>query len=54
MHAQSPQPTGQMDFAAAIHPWPGQSALHSCDLVNWRLVNHAIRQVPQPRYAGFD
>lgn len=29
---------------------PGLPVLHSKDLVNWRLVNHAIRQVPHPSY----
>lgn len=29
---------------------PGLPILHSRDLVNWRLVNHAIKQVPHPKY----
>ncbi|MDX6766456.1 MAG: glycoside hydrolase 43 family protein [Candidatus Methylacidiphilales bacterium] len=29
---------------------PGLPILHSKDLVNWRLVNHALRQVPHPSY----
>lgn len=31
---------------------PGLPILHSRDLVNWMIINHAIRQVPHPRYAG--
>jgi beta-xylosidase len=31
---------------------PGLPILHSRDLVNWRLVNHALRQVPHPSYAA--
>jgi beta-xylosidase len=30
---------------------PGLPILHSRDLVNWELVNHAVKQVPHPRYA---
>jgi len=30
---------------------PGLPILHSRDLVNWRLVNHALRELPDPRYA---
>lgn len=29
---------------------PGLPILHSRDLVNWKLINHAIRQVPHPSY----
>ncbi len=29
---------------------PGLPILHSRDLVNWTLVNHAIKNVPHPRY----
>ena len=31
---------------------PGLPILHSRDLVNWRLVNHAIENVPDPSYAN--
>jgi beta-xylosidase len=31
---------------------PGLPILHSRDLVHWRLANHAVRQVPHPRYAA--
>lgn len=37
--------------ASSFHCAPGLPILHSRDLVNWRLVNHAIRQVPHPSYA---
>ncbi|BCU78401.1 glycoside hydrolase 43 family protein [Luteolibacter sp. LG18] len=30
---------------------PGLPILHSRDLVNWTLVNHALRELPHPRYA---
>lgn len=30
---------------------PGLPILHSRDLVNWRIVNHALRQVPHPSYS---
>ena len=29
---------------------PGLPVLHSRDLVNWRIINHAIRNVPHPGY----
>lgn len=29
---------------------PGLPILHSKDLVNWRLINHAIKQMPLPDY----
>ncbi|MFI5337864.1 MAG: glycoside hydrolase 43 family protein [Opitutales bacterium] len=37
--------------ASSFNCTPGLPILHSRDLVNWSLVNHAIRQVPHPRYA---
>ncbi len=38
--------------ASSFNCTPGLPILHSRDLVNWRLVNHAIRNVPHPSYAG--
>src|SRR6478735_6427351 len=29
---------------------PGLPILHSTDLVNWTLMNHALAKVPDPRY----
>jgi beta-xylosidase len=37
--------------ASSFNCTPGLPILHSRDLVNWTLVNHAIQQVPHPRYA---
>lgn len=37
--------------SSSFHCTPGLPILHSRDLVNWRLVNHAIRQVPHESYA---
>lgn len=37
--------------ASSFNCTPGLPILHSRDLVNWELVNHAIQQVPHPRYA---
>jgi beta-xylosidase len=37
--------------ASSFTDTPGLPILHSRDLVNWRLVNHAIKQVPHERYA---
>lgn len=36
--------------ASSFNCTPGLPILHSRDLVNWRLVNHAIRKVPHPFY----
>ncbi|MFN3408243.1 MAG: glycoside hydrolase 43 family protein [Limisphaerales bacterium] len=36
--------------ASSFNCTPGLPLLHSRDLVNWRLVNHAVRQVPGERY----
>jgi beta-xylosidase len=36
--------------ASSFNCTPGLPILHSRDLVNWRLVNHAIRNVPHPSY----
>lgn len=30
---------------------PGLPILHSQDLVNWTIINHAIKNLPHPRYA---
>jgi beta-xylosidase len=30
---------------------PGLPILHSRDLVNWRIVNHALKNLPHPRYS---
>jgi len=30
---------------------PGLPILHSRDLVNWTIVNHALKNLPDPRYA---
>ena len=35
---------------SSFHCTPGLPILHSRDLVNWRLVNHAIENVPHPSY----
>lgn len=35
--------------ASSFNCTPGLPILHSRDLVNWRLVNHAIRNNPDPR-----
>ena len=37
--------------ASSFNCTPGLPILHSCDLVNWTLLNHAIKNVPDPRYA---
>jgi beta-xylosidase len=36
--------------ASSFHCAPGLPILHSRDMVNWQLVNHALRQVPGPGY----
>ncbi len=37
--------------ASSFNCTPGLPILHSKDLVNWTLVNHAVRNLPHPRYA---
>ena len=37
--------------ASSFTDTPGLPILHSRDLVNWTIVNHAIDRVPDPRYA---
>jgi beta-xylosidase len=36
--------------ASSFNCTPGLPILHSRDLVNWTIVNHAIKNVPHPRY----
>jgi beta-xylosidase len=36
--------------ASSFHCTPGLPILHSRDLVNWTLVNHAVKNLPHPRY----
>lgn len=38
--------------ASSFNCAPGLPILHSTDLVNWSLVNHAIRRVPHPSYSA--
>jgi len=37
--------------ASSFNCTPGLPILHSKDLVNWRIINHAIKNVPHSRYA---
>ena len=37
--------------ASSFNCTPGLPILHSRDLVNWTLINHALKNVPHPRYA---
>lgn len=36
--------------ASSFTDTPALPILHSRDLVNWRLINHAVRNLPHPRY----
>ena len=36
--------------ASSFNCTPGLPILHSRDLVNWRIVNHALKRVPDARY----
>ncbi|HEX9045945.1 MAG TPA: glycoside hydrolase 43 family protein, partial [Verrucomicrobiae bacterium] len=36
--------------ASSFNCTPGLPILHSRDLVNWRLVNHAVENLPHPRF----
>jgi len=36
--------------ASSFNCTPGLPILHSTDLVNWTLVNHALKNLPDPRY----
>lgn len=38
-------------IASSFNCVPGLPILHSHDLVNWTLVNHALTELPHPRYA---
>ncbi len=45
-------PVGE-DFyltASSFNCTPGLPILHSRDLVNWTIINHAVRNVPHQRY----
>jgi beta-xylosidase len=37
--------------ASSFNCTPGLPILHSKDLVNWTIVNHAVKNLPHPRYA---
>jgi beta-xylosidase len=37
--------------ASSINYTPGLPILHSKDLVNWRIINHAVENLPHPRYS---
>src|SRR4051812_17905307 len=37
--------------ASSFNCTPGLPILHSTDLVNWTLINHALKNLPHPRYA---
>ncbi len=37
--------------ASSFTDTPGLPILHSRDLVNWRLINHAVKNLPHERYA---
>jgi beta-xylosidase len=37
--------------ASSFNCTPGLPILHSPDLVNWTIINHALKHVPHPRYA---
>jgi beta-xylosidase len=37
--------------ASSFNCTPGLPILHSKDLVNWTIINHALKNLPQPRYA---
>ncbi|HTY86323.1 MAG TPA: glycoside hydrolase 43 family protein [Candidatus Acidoferrum sp.] len=37
--------------ASSMNCTPGLPILHSKDLVNWQLINHAVKNLPHPRYA---
>ena len=38
--------------ASSFNCTPGLPILHSHDLVNWTIINHAVKNLPHPRYAG--
>jgi beta-xylosidase len=37
--------------ASSFNCTPGLPILHSRDLVNWTIINHALKNLPDPRYA---
>jgi len=37
--------------ASSFNCAPGLPILHSRDLVNWTIINHALKSLPHPRYA---
>ncbi len=37
--------------ASSFNSTPGLPVLHSTDLVNWELIGHALKEVPDARYA---
>jgi beta-xylosidase len=37
-------------IASSFNCTPGLPILHSRDLVNWTIVNHAVKNLPHPRY----
>lgn len=37
--------------ASSFNCTPGLPVLHSRDLVNWTIINHAVKKLPHPRYA---
>jgi beta-xylosidase len=39
--------------ASSFTATPGLPILHSRDLVNWTLINHALKNLPHPRYECF-
>jgi len=39
-------------IASSFNCTPGLPILHSRDLVNWRLINHAVKNLPHPRYVN--
>lgn len=37
--------------ASSFNCTPGLPILHSTDLVNWTIINHALKNLPHPRYS---
>jgi beta-xylosidase len=38
-------------ISSSFHCTPGLPILHSRDLVNWRIIHHALENLPHPRYS---
>src|SRR5438067_1286255 len=38
-------------IASSFNCTPGLPILHSRDLVNWTIINHALKNLPHPRYS---